>query len=299
MSYPRGRFANMTTINNDVEALGKARLIGIFTPNSDDWHEARKGIGGSDIGAIAGLNPWKSAYTLFMQKTGRIGDTVTNTAMRLGTAFEEPIKRLWQEDNQGFLQVFSTGTWKSLENPNYVANPDGLIRWANGEIGVLEIKYTRQLWTTLPEHYKAQVTWYMMILGLKRAIVVAVAGGEMKEYELFLDPAFALNLKAKAEIFTKCLDEDKTPDYDGSASTYETIREMHPDITPGEVELPEDMTANLIAAKRNLEAAESALTLYKSVTLKYLAGTQTGTLDGVTIVKLQAKNGGKPFLTFK
>lgn len=37
------------------------------------WLEMRKsGIGGSEAAAIVGLNPWKSAFQLWMERQGRL-----------------------------------------------------------------------------------------------------------------------------------------------------------------------------------------------------------------------------------
>ena len=39
----------------------------------DEWLRYRtKGIGGSDVSIIAGINPYKSVYQLWLEKTGRI-----------------------------------------------------------------------------------------------------------------------------------------------------------------------------------------------------------------------------------
>jgi predicted phage-related endonuclease len=35
----------------------------------------RKGIGGSDVSAILGINPWKTAMDVWLEKTGEIGGT--------------------------------------------------------------------------------------------------------------------------------------------------------------------------------------------------------------------------------
>ena len=41
--------------------------------NRSKWLKMRKaGIGGSEAAAIVGLNPWKSAFQLWMEKTGRL-----------------------------------------------------------------------------------------------------------------------------------------------------------------------------------------------------------------------------------
>ncbi|MDY0364217.1 MAG: YqaJ viral recombinase family protein, partial [Bacilli bacterium] len=34
--------------------------------------ERRRGLGGSDIGAILGLSPWKSAFQVYQEKRGEV-----------------------------------------------------------------------------------------------------------------------------------------------------------------------------------------------------------------------------------
>ena len=36
----------------------------------NDLIERQKGIGGSDAGTAIGVNPWKSPYILYLEKTG-------------------------------------------------------------------------------------------------------------------------------------------------------------------------------------------------------------------------------------
>jgi len=285
-------------ITHKIEQLGYAKLLGVFETGTDEWHEARQGISGTDIGAIMGVNPYRSPYTLYMHKTGELPPITANTAMRLGSAFEEPIKRLWAEDNAGFLTVHNTGTWVSTLDDSFKANPDGIIQWSNGELGVLEIKYTRFKWDNLPEHYRLQVIWYLWVLGLKRGIVVAVAGGEMIEYPVYLDEAEIPNIIETVALFKQSLEDGYPPELDGAANTLETVRELHPDIIPGEVELPEDMAISLKIAKLNADVAEKSLNKYKAVVLDYMAGTQIATINGKQFAKLQARTGGKPYLTF-
>ena len=51
-----------------------------------DWLlDRRKGIGGSDVSAILGLNKWKSAYQIWLEKTGK-GGSVSYTHMTLPTS---------------------------------------------------------------------------------------------------------------------------------------------------------------------------------------------------------------------
>jgi len=57
-----------------------------MTTQTDFQRNRRKGIGGSDVAAIAGLNPWKTPLQVWKEKV--LGDTVEeNAAMRWGTGW--------------------------------------------------------------------------------------------------------------------------------------------------------------------------------------------------------------------
>ena len=81
------------------ESLNGAKLLGVYPPGSPEWHSERaKGIGGSEVGTILGLNPWESAYALWAKKLNLIPSEIQeNWSIRFGKAFEEPILKLWQE----------------------------------------------------------------------------------------------------------------------------------------------------------------------------------------------------------
>jgi len=284
-------------ITEKIEQLGLAKHIGKFENQSPEWHAARAGIGGSDIAAILGKSPWKSAFTLWSEKVGSLAtDEEPSMAMKLGTALEDPIRKLWAEINSDWLQVHETGTWQSNQNPIWKANPDGIIEWDNGELGILEIKFTRQYWDELPEHYRLQVEWYMHVLGLKKAIVVAVAGGELKEFKVEADPQFILNLSKIVE-FWQSVETARAPEFDGSTSTYETVRKLSPDLTDGEIELSENYL-NLLTWKNAAETAEERVNFWKSKILEEMQGIRVGTYGGRVVIKLLSR-GNKPFITFK
>jgi len=59
-------------------------------------------IGGSEAGAVVGMNPFKSKYTLFCEKCGFIdGHVEDNDAMRTGRDLEAYVaKRFWRRDRQ-------------------------------------------------------------------------------------------------------------------------------------------------------------------------------------------------------
>jgi putative phage-type endonuclease len=284
-------------ITQKIEALGFATYLGNFEPGTPDWHNARRGIGGSDIASVMDLNPYKSAYTLFMEKSGKAWQDIPATmAMKMGTAFEPIIRALFHDNNWEWLTVHETGTWASIEDPRSVANPDGIIEWDDGSLGVLEIKFSRMYWDKLPEHYNLQVQHYLSVLGLKRGVVVAVAGGDWKEFEVIRDDSLIKDMKSRLQAFYGFLDTDTAPDYDGSESTYETVRELSEGLQEGEIELG-SLWANLLQAKSESEYWETQFKAHKSAVLAFMDGTKYGLFQGDKVISLQARN-GKPFITF-
>ena len=284
-------------ITQKIEALGFAKYLGTYEPGTPEWHKSRRGIGGSDVSSVMDKNPWKSAYTLFMEKSGKAWqDLPASMPMKMGTAFEPVIRQLFAEANSDFLTIHETGTWASIEQPRSVANVDGIIEWADGSLGVLEIKFSRTYWDSLPEHYNLQVQHYLSVFGLKQAIVVAVAGGDWKEFEVVRDDSLIGEMKRRVEAFYGFLDTDTAPDYDGSESTYETVRQLSEGLQEGDIELG-SLWANLLQAKSESEHWEAQFKAHKSAVLAYMNGTKYGLFQGDKVIALQARN-GKPFITF-
>ena len=60
----------------------------------DQWLENRKsGIGGSDAGAIMGVNPYRGAYSVWADKLGKTDPVDDNEALRQGRDFEDYVAR--------------------------------------------------------------------------------------------------------------------------------------------------------------------------------------------------------------
>ena len=108
--------------------------------SGDPSADRDKFIGGSDIGAILGLNPWKSAYTLWAEKTGRIEveDISDKEAVWWGTNMEELVaKRFCMKTGKKVKKT--TYEFSCKEYPFLVAHVD---RLGVGEKFVLECKTT-------------------------------------------------------------------------------------------------------------------------------------------------------------
>ena len=290
------------TTNKTLEKLtSNATSLGTFESGSPEWHELRNQpgvISGSEIGAILGLSPFTSPYTLWAQKTGLIQpDPVGNVAMRLGQLVEPAIYQLFTEQHPEY-QVFQVGTYAHKDYSWAHANPDGIGVDETGQAFILEIKHTATYWDSVPEHYRAQVLWYMWVFDIKKTIFAVVNAGRYKEYEVLFDEFEFAAILDRVTRFKKLIETATAPDWDGSDSTFETVRTLSPDIEDTRTELGE-LGLSLISAVSKVKEAETYLTELKSRVLSALNGSKYGTLEDVVIVTLSQRGAGKPYLTIK
>lgn len=130
---------------------------------TEEWFSARKGrVTGSNVGAILGLNPWRTADDVLRQMVreyhGAPRDFTGNAATEYGSFHEDgAIAEFTMEHG---LKVEPCGFFVHPEHDWLGASPDGLI----GEDGVFEVKapYSKRYsseFNPLDEqpHYAAQV----------------------------------------------------------------------------------------------------------------------------------------------
>lgn len=291
-----------TTLPNE---LGTARLVGKFESNSPEWHELRKtGIGGSDVASIVGLSPWTSPFALWAKKTGRIDDSISpSEAAEWGTILEPVILDQFAKRYPDLEILRDVGTWAHSERPWQLANPDAIYRDKDGNYGIVEIKTSRYEddWVNgVPAYYKTQVQWYAQTFGFQTTIYVVAlfAGSKFRVYEIAADPfEQEINLKAATEFLTY-IAEDSQPDYDGALSTYETIREIHPEIDDSDADLGDLYSTYALALEDERRATEHANEM-RSRVLDFMGKAKRGLFDGRVVVTRQARKGGSPYLVNK
>lgn len=292
------------SINNLPDQLGNARLVGNFVSGSPEWHELRRtGIGGSDIAAICGVSPWTSPFALWAKKTTKIDETFSpSEAAEWGTRLEPVILDKFEQEHPELTLYRDVGTWAHQDHEWQLANPDGI--YFDGEhYGILEIK-TAQFeddWTNgVPVHYATQVQWYLQTFGFKTAIVAVLFHGNKYREHLIEADSFQQDVNMQnVQRFRSYITTDTMPDFDGSTSTYETLREMHPDINPdAEVELGE-LGIQYIVETKALAEQEAKVNLIKSHILDTMGDAKRGLIEGAWAFTRQARNGGKPFLIQK
>ena len=158
----------------------------------EEWLRLRKtGIGGSDAGAICGLNPYSSPMSVYCDKAGLgLGEENGREAVRQGHDLEGYVAQRFMEAT-GLKVHHSNYMYRSRENPFMIADVDRLVV---GEDAGLECKtasaYNAGKWKDgeIPPHYVLQCAHYMAVTG-KRAwyIAVVILGQEFKYHKLAWD----------------------------------------------------------------------------------------------------------------
>lgn len=301
MALRQGKERETLPVNKlpaETNTLLDAVLLGDFANGSPEWHELRDepgAIGGSDIAPIAGLSAWESAITKWAKKTKQIPDEIQpNMSMRLGTKLEAPILDIFTEEHPE-LTVYETGTWANKEHAWARSNPDGLYQTESGEWGIVEVKFSRDYWTAVPQAYRAQVLWYMKVFGIRQAKLVALAGSSYQEYDIEWDEFEAQILWDAAVRFREAVLEMKMPYWDGSNSTLETIRTLSPGISDSEVDL-DDLGMHYINSVTDLEKATIKMTELKARVIQAMDGAKRGLIFGEHLLSLRSRAGGAPYL---
>jgi putative phage-type endonuclease len=283
------------------QILETAISLGTHANQSPEWYALRNQpgvISGSEIGTILGLSPWTSAITLWAEKTGKLERSVTpNTAMRLGTLVEPAIRQLYIESHPDHV-VEEVGTYAKAGAEWIHANPDGVCLDENEQGYILEIKHTATYWDAIPEHYRAQVYWYMYVFGLRKAVFAVVNAGRYKEYELLWDDFEFDAILQQVNKFRSYVLDNIQPDWDGSESTYETVRQLAPGIEARDEDLG-TLGIELVNAQTSFDAAETHLREMKSRVIGALNGAKSGSVEGQVVATLSQRGNSAPYLTIK
>jgi putative phage-type endonuclease len=296
------------TENKYTKQITAAKMVGNFSHEDARWAELRDGkIGGSMVGTIAGLNKWESAVTAFYKFTKQIDDQIEdNPAMEWGRRLEAPVIDKFADEHPELVVHRDVGTWINNTRDYQLANPDAILE-RDGSLGILEIKTAayKDDWIAedgsmrVPLYYQTQVQWYLSTLGLEWAyLAVLFSGREYHEFEISAD-SFQQSVDIElVEKFLQHCAEMKQPDWDGSNSTYETIRRLHPEIEATEAEIGQ-LGNDYLEADKAAKQASERLTELKSRVMAEMGYAKVGTIDGVARFWRRSRAGGAPFLVAK
>lgn len=260
--------------------MGTMIKISTRDMSREDWlAERRNSLGGSDMGAVLGLNKYRSPFVVWAEKTGKIEETADNEAMRQGRDLEGYVAKRFEELSGKRVQMMNY-ILRNDDAPHLHANIDRRIL---GEKSGLECKTASALNMKVyqggefPESYYAQCVsylavtgwerWYLAALVLNKAFFVyqitTVVNDEVPEWcesSIYVSPEEIEALKNAADAFwTTYVETDTPPPPDGAESTTEAMEVVCADVPEGEVELfgREVLLAKYqetVKAKKELEA---------------------------------------------
>lgn len=213
-----------------------------------DWQiyrEQQKGIGGSEAATILGVNPYKSKFNLWLEKTGQVPrPIVDNEYVEWGNLLEPVIRKKFA-DETGFKVMQNNFVLQHDTHDFMVANLDGeVIDPSFSGRGILEIKTTsehnKKAWSNgCPVHYMCQIQHYLAVTGYQYAYVVCLCGGNHFVYYLVERNDYVIDQLISAEMeFMEQVRLGIPPEIGGSKTESEWLQVAFPESNEEEMTIP-------------------------------------------------------------
>ncbi|WP_242940245.1 YqaJ viral recombinase family protein [Ruminococcus albus] len=213
----------------------------------EEWLKYRTmGIGGSDVSVIAGINPYRSVFQLWLEKTGQTEPFESgNECTHFGTVLEPIVKQEFTE-RTGIEIAEPKFIYQHPDYPFMFANLDGVVN-VDGEDCIFEAKtasaYKQNEWNTgVPPEYMIQIQHYMAVTGLKKTYIAALIGGNHFVYKTVErdDEMIADIIEMERRFWEENVLGGEEPLPDGSEGTTSWLSEHYSESNGESVELPED-----------------------------------------------------------
>jgi putative phage-type endonuclease len=264
-------------------------MLAPFTNHQVDVDARRQGVGGSDIGAILGLNPFRTALDVYREKLGE--DLFAgNERTRWGDLLEDVIATRYAEETRH--NVGPGGLFINPSAPWHRGNLDRVVYPDNGKRRVLECKtsgwrqaheWGEQGTDQIPETYLAQCHWYLSLPEFADVeavdVPVLIEGSDFRVYTVMRDEAFERELVERGRAFwhDHVLAKNPPP-VDGSESSAAYLKARFPkNLGTMLTSTPEtDAAAEVLRSVRAaLKEAEGKKALLEAQ-LKAIIGTADG-----------------------
>ena len=187
------------------------KLVSTLNLDKKEWLQYRKqGIGGSDAGAVCGLNPYRTAMQVYQDKTSEEIEEIDNESMRQGREFEDYVARRFTEAT-GKKVRRANAMFYHEKYPFMLVDVD---RMVVGENAGLECK------TASP---------YMAVCGAEAwYIAVLIYGKEFKYYRIERDEEMIADLiRIEQDFWENHVLKRQIPSPDGSKLADSVIAEYY------------------------------------------------------------------------
>ncbi|MGM1022984.1 MAG: YqaJ viral recombinase family protein [Bacillota bacterium] len=263
----------------------------------DEWLKLRKrGIGGSDASAVAGLNRYKSPVGVFLEKTDQIVPDEPGEAAYWGNQLEDLVAREFM--NQTGLRVQrSNKMYQHPDHPFMLGNIDRLIMDKGGRgIGILECKtasaYKLSEWADdqVPDEYAIQLQHYMAVLGVDYGYFAVLIGGQKFQYKLVERNEGIIDslVQIEGEFWNNHVIPRVPPMVDGSDASTDLLNRLYPTSRPAaEITLEKDqalLVDKLIAAKEDAQVAAEQVKRLENELKAAIGENEVATYNGEPLV---------------
>lgn len=215
-------------------------LLDTKTASRDEWLSLRK-LGSSDASAILGLNPYRTKFQVWLEKTGQAEEREETEAMRWGKRLESVIAEGFAEET-GLTIEPSQILVAHPEHGFMTATCDYLVHESD-QTGVLEIKNTGAWFAgewndRLPDHAHVQVMHQLAVTGLDFAYVAALIGGNSLKWRRIERDEVLIEAIIHAErLFWDLVESKSAPEL--SAGDSDALNGLFPTSTDSEIAMPE------------------------------------------------------------
>lgn len=258
--------------------------------NRKDWLEwRRKGIGGSDVSIIAGVNKFKSVFQLWLEKTNQLELEETDSEYaHFGTLLEPIVKKEFMRRTGKKIKARNE-ILQSEEFPFMLCDLDGVI-YEDGEMCIFEAKtasaYKQDIWDNgVPIEYILQVQHYMAVTNTRKAYVAALVGGNhFYSYTIHRDEELiGLITAMEQEFWESYVLTGAEPVPDGSEATTAYINGRYGQCNGQTIELPEealDVVCRYEDISHQMKQIEERKEALANQLKKYLGENEAGTVCG-------------------
>lgn len=262
--------------------------------------ERKKGIGSTDVSSILGLNKYKTAYDVYIEKTSEdLIQVEENIKMKRGKQMEDTIAKMYAEETGAIISTPPEIIW-STEIPYFFASLDRFVE-INGEQGILEIKNTTSKtsdkWEDgIPDHYLCQIQHQLFVTKLPFCVFCYLVDGWDLKYN-FVYPNENY-LKLQNEILINFWENNILKKYPPEAQSEADLYKLYPETKKNNIEITEESyntIQRIISLKEKIKELEDELEVAELSIKLLMKDNETATYQGQPVCSYRYV---KPFYSF-
>lgn len=274
-------------------------LDGDECPDWLDWR--RGGLGASDIAAVAGLSPFATPTTIYLNKVGLLPDSEDEDWQRIARRLEPVIAELYCDERPGWGVIDPQLCVTHSERPWMRATLDGRAIPPEAERIISEpwdwrpfeskttVRWNGDWGAEPPDYYQCQGQWQMAVTGRSSVIIAALIDGRrFRWWEIPRRQGEIDLLVSIGEAFWQRVLERRPPPVDGSERTNEALKDAYRDRERDAVDLSAhelEMVEDLRAAREARLDAERAERRAESAAVALLEGAEEARWQGEPVLR--------------